>query len=357
MFKKAFLAAGLCCVASTAAFADFSYEQTSKITGGAMAGMMKMAGAFSKAAREPMASTVLVKGDRMAHIGANRISVIDLKAETITDIDVQKKTYAVITFAQMAEAMQRMSEKVAAKTQDEKADMNFKASIKETGEKKMVSGFNAKEVILTIEMEATDQKSGQKGAMTMVSDMWLAPSVAGYDEVRNFYKRMSQKVAWTPGANPMAMQRGDMMKGMGQLAKESAKMEGVPVLQIMKMGAAGDGTASSGSSTTTAQRPKDTPPPPSAGEVAGSAIAGRLGGLAGGLGGFGRKKKQAEEQPAQQTQTQQTAAPQSSSDASGSLMEMTTELTSFSSATVDSSKFEVPAGFKKVDHPMEKALR
>src|SRR3954469_18561765 len=158
MIRRAFLAAGVFCCASSLAFADFSYEQSSKITGGMMAGMMKMAGAFSKTAREPMTSTVLVKGDRMAHIGANRISVVDLKSETITDIDTQKKTYAVITFAQMAEAMQRMSEKMAAKSKDEKADMNMKASIKETGEKKVVSGFNTKEVILTMEMEVTDQK-------------------------------------------------------------------------------------------------------------------------------------------------------------------------------------------------------
>jgi hypothetical protein len=353
MIRKGFVAVGLCCAASTAAFADFSYEQNAKITGGAIAGMMKLAGAFSKTAREPMSSTVMVKGDRMAHIGSNHISIIDLKSETVTDIDPQKKTYGVITFADMAKAMQRMTEKMAEKGKEEKADMNFKASVKETGEKKMVSGFNTKQVVLTIEMQATDQKSGNKGTMNIVSDMWIAPDIAGYDEVRSFYKRMGQKLAWTPGTNAMAMQRGDMMKGMGQLAKESAKLEGVPVLQIMKMGAAGDGSAPT---TTTTQRAKETPPPPTAGEAAGNVLAGRLGGLAGGLGGFGRKKKPAaEEQPAQQTQT--APASSQSSDSSASLMEMTTELTSFSTASLDSSKFEVPAGYKQIDHPMEKALR
>src|SRR5205823_15065518 len=132
------------------------------------------------------------------------------------------------------------------------------------------SGFNTKEMILTIEMEGTDQKSGQKGSITVTSDMWIAPNIAGYEEVRDFYKRMSQKVAWTPGSNALAMQRGDIMKGMGQMAKEAAKMDGVPVLQIMKMGGAGDGSAPSGSGAATTQKPKDTPPPPSAGEVAGS---------------------------------------------------------------------------------------
>ena len=238
MLRKTFLAASVCCVACTTAFADFSYDQNAKVTGGAMAGMMKMAGAFSKAAREPTNSTVMVKGDRMTHAGANHAAIIDLKSETITDIDPVKKTYSVITFADMAKAMQQMQDKMAEKGKQENADVNFKASLKETGEKKVVSGFNTKEVVLTIEMEMTDPKSGQKGTMTVVSDMWLTPQIPGYEEVKEFYKRMATKLAWTPGTNGMAMQRGDMMKGMGQLAKESAKLEGVPVLQIMKMGGA-----------------------------------------------------------------------------------------------------------------------
>ena len=346
MLRKTFLAASVCCVASTAAFADFSYDQNVKMTGGAMAGMMKIAGAFSKAARDPMSSTVMVKGDRMAHIGANHISVIDLKSETITDIDPVKKTYSVITFADMAKAMQQMSDKMAEKGKEQKADMNFKASLKETGEKKVISGFNTKEVVLTIEMEATDQKSGNKGAMTVVSDMWLTPQIPGYEDVKDFYKRMATKLAWTPGGNAMAMQRGDMMKGMGQLAKESAKLEGVPILQIMKMGVAGDGTGMPPSGS--AEKPRQAaPPPPTAGEMAASAIAGRFG-----VGGFGKKKKPVEEQPAQTT-----TAPAQSSDSSGSLIEMTTESTNFSTASIDASRFDVPSGFKKVDHPMEKALR
>lgn len=347
MFPKAFLAVGLCCALSTAAFADFSYAQNTKITGGAMAAMMKMAGAFSKAAREPITSTVMVKGDRMAHVSNNHISVIDLKTETITDIDPQRKTYSVITFADMAKAMQKMADKAAGKSKDDGTQMNVKASIKETGQTKNVAGFDTKEVVLTIEMEMQDKKSGNNGTMKVVSDMFLASKVAGYEEVREFYKRMSQKVAWAPGANPMMAARGDMMKGMGELAKESSKLEGVPVLQIMRMGGTGEG-AIGGANAPAAQQ---APPPPSASEAAGAAIASRLGGL-GGFGGLGRKKK-TEEQPKQQAET----APVAQTSDPSSLMEMTTELTSFSSATVDGSRFEIPAGFKQVESPMEKALR
>jgi hypothetical protein len=77
-----------------------------------MAGMMRVAGAFSKTAREPQKLTVMVKGDRMATVSLNRISIIDLNAETMTDVDLEKKTYATITFAQMSEAIRKMAEKM-----------------------------------------------------------------------------------------------------------------------------------------------------------------------------------------------------------------------------------------------------
>src|SRR5580693_7902260 len=80
--------------------ADFSYDQTTKVTGGALAGMMKFAGAFSKTAREPLPSTVAVKGNRMVTGNKDRASVIDLDAETVTEINFQRKTYSVVTFAQ-----------------------------------------------------------------------------------------------------------------------------------------------------------------------------------------------------------------------------------------------------------------
>ncbi|MGH9721313.1 MAG: hypothetical protein ACRD8O_13950, partial [Bryobacteraceae bacterium] len=73
-------------------FADFSYEQKSQITGGAMAGAVKFVGVFSKELREPMVSTVLLKGNRLANITKRSTSIIDLDAETFTEINHEKKT-------------------------------------------------------------------------------------------------------------------------------------------------------------------------------------------------------------------------------------------------------------------------
>ena len=78
MIKNAFLAGSLSCLALSSVYADFSYEQTTKMTGGALAGMMKFAGAFNKQLREPMVSTVSVKGNRLVSSSRESLNIIDL---------------------------------------------------------------------------------------------------------------------------------------------------------------------------------------------------------------------------------------------------------------------------------------
>ena len=128
--------------------------------------------------------TVSVKGDRLSTASAHHISIIDLNAETMTDVDLDKKTYAVITFAEFARAMQQMSEKMGEKTGD--GSVNFKADVKQTGATRnhqrlpnQGNGSDARD-------GRAGQKSGEKGAMTVVTDMWLAPNLPGYEEVRSF---------------------------------------------------------------------------------------------------------------------------------------------------------------------------
>ncbi len=339
MAKKACILTVLLCLAAAGLYADFSYEQTTKITGGAMAAMMKVASVFSKGAGQPVHATVMVQGDRMAHATADSSTIIDLGKETITTVNFREKTYSVLTFAQMAQIMEQLSKKTAQQSGG-KAEMNFKASVKETGQTRQISGLNTREVVLTLQMESTDKESGNKGSMTVTSDMWLANDVPGYAEVRNFYQRMAQKVAWTPGSSAFSQGRGDMAKAFADLQKEAAKMEGVPVLQVVSMGAAGEGQPGQAAQQTA---PKQE-------ERAAPSIGGSLSRL-GGLGGFGRRKK---EEPQQQ---EQPAAGGSPAAAPGVLMETTTETANFSTGAVDASKFQTPAGFRQVESDMLKAVR
>ena len=328
------------------AFGDFSYEQTAKITGGMMAGMMKFAGAFSKQAREPMVTTVAVKGDRMVHWSTHHASIIDLDKETITSVNFDKKQYSVMTFAQMKQAIEDASQKMKSSPEAQKADMNFKVSVKDTGEKKQIGGFDTHETILTMQMEGTDQKTGNTGGMQIITDMWVAPKVAGYDEITAFYKRMGQKLDWAPTGLGAMGNRPDLAKGFAELYKESSKLNGMPVFEIVKMGVHAEGQPQSGQQAAQAppqnQEQQQQTERPSIGSV-----------LGGKFGGFGRKKKSPD-----QEQDQPQGQPGAPGDASGTLMEMTMELSAFSSGPVDGSKFEVPGSFKQVEaESMQKGRR
>ncbi len=345
---------------STCALADFSYQQTSRVTGGAMAGMMKVAGAFSAKAREPMVSTVMVKGNRFATVSRDSMHIVDIDRETITDVNLSQKTYSVMTFAEMAEFLKRLASKMGREEAAGAPEVNFKADVRETGQKKDFSGYPTRQFLVSLTVEnQPENKSSKSGTMDMQMDMWLAPAIPGYDEIRQFHMRMAEKLSWSPmaaAAGPFAAQN---RRGMAELAKQMSKLDGIPVLQIVRMGITGAAEADSPAEAepqATQAQPAEAQRP--AVNVA-DAIGGRAGRVIGGFGGFGRKKKTADEPPAPPPPAAQTRAPQQQQPSStpGALMEITTESSAFSSASVDAAKFEVPAGFKKVDHELTKELR
>ena len=341
--------------------ADFSYEQTSQITGGSMLRMMKMIPGGGKAT-QPQTSRILLKGNRLATVSQDSISVTDIDAETMTNIDLKEKKYSVITFAEMREAMKAMEKKMQGSKTDQPA-MEFSVKVDATGQTKPIDGLATKQFIMTLTTGFKDQQSGQTVNMDMVSDMWLAPKIAGYEQMQQFYVRMAEKMNWVPGmmsANPMMMGQKGASEGMAKMVKEASKLDGIPVFQVMTM--QGMGGMPGGS-------PGEMPPMPNAGDVASDSakrtasqeaartasptgFGGLAGAAAGGLlGGFGRKKKPAEPPPAEQAQTQQApAAPEKPAP----LMEVTVQSKNFSAAPVDAAPFAVPAGFKQVEHDMKK---
>jgi hypothetical protein len=235
-------------------------------------------------------------------------------------------------------------EQAAQKAQSQKSkqgngqQMDFKVSVDSTGKTRQINGLDTREMVLKMEAQSTDQQSGQSGAMTVNTDMWIAAGIPGYQEVRDFYRRMAEMIDWTPSGN-MFMANPSVSQGMAGMNKEMAKLDGVPVLQVTIMGAPGQPPA--GSTQAGAQQP---PPQQQQQQQQQQGLGGILGGRLGGLGGLGRKK---------QDQTQPAGSDQPPSSP-GSMLEMTTELSNFASTPLDGSQFEVPAGFKKVQADMKK---
>jgi hypothetical protein len=205
--------------------------------------------------------------------------------------------------------------------------------------------------------------------------MWMVPEIPGYGEVHDFQQRLGAKMGTMFSAPMRSMMspstlsaQPGMFTGMSEMAKEMQKLKGVPVSQVMRLGSTTDGSPLPAAS----EAPLPQSNAPSAGSIAGQAASnaadsaandasataenkvaskmGGFGGIASGLGGFGgfHKKKQ-------QQQQQQQAAPESAAAQKWVvLMESSTETTNFSSAMIDSSLFNVPAGYAKVPSVYEK---
>jgi hypothetical protein len=355
-----------CILAATSllAHADFTYQESTQITGGSVVGMMKLAGTFSKQARqanEPVLTTVTVKGNRMARTTPDHTEIIDLDAGTITSIDHLKKQYTVMTFEQLRQQMEAAMAKARAQQaqhpepqtaadtnpQANNVDVKFTVKVRNTDASRDVAGLAAKESILTMTADATDKQSGQTGSLAVTNDMFLAPDIPGYDEVRDFYRRYALKMgtvfSGTLNTQTMAMmQQPAAGKAMADMVAEMSKLKGIPVLQIMRMGTTLDGSPLPAAS----EAPLPPPPPtPSAGDVAkqsaSSAVMNSL--PFGGLGGFGHKKPPPAPPPAD-TDTANPTQPTSLV-----LVESSTQLTSFSQSSVDPAQFLPPATYRRVD--------
>jgi hypothetical protein len=355
---------GLLVAMSASLHADFTYTETTQITGGSMLGLMKMAATFSKQARQagdPIVSTVAIKGNRMTHINPDHIEIIDLDAETITNIDTLRRQYTVVTFAQMKQQIEAAAAKMKEQQQKSEAkspeqptttDIKFQIHVRNTEQARDVSGLNTNESIMTMNMDATDKSSGQTGSLAITNDMWLVPEIPGYDEVKEFYRKFALKMGtvFSSAINPaMLAQYQGAGKGMADMAQEMSKLKGTPVLQVMRMGMTMDGKPLPAASEAPLPPTPAGPAMPSAGDVAqqsaSSAIASKLGGF--GLGGFGHKKK-ADPPPADSDSTTPAAAQPTSSV----LMETSTQMGGFS-RTVNEANFAVPAGFKLVQMKSE----
>jgi len=341
--------------------ADFKYTDTSQITGGALVGIANFAAKFSKDSRQalqPVATTHSVKGNHLRTDNSDgTVQIIDLDGRRIIAIDNQKKTYSVATFEEVKAALEKARQNAqqqmpqpGANKQDAQLNVTPKFTVLPGGGSRVILGQNTTETKVKMDMEMQAQNSGQTPAatqpngpnsvtFTMTMDMFVAPSVAGYQEISEFYKRMAKEVNWVPPTSIHVDPR--MTQGMEEMQKNSAALKGLPMLSYVSMGMPAQpngvqnssqnssGTASRQSSSSNSS--SDTPTNTS------DAVVKGLGSL------FGKKKQQ------DNSSSQAASAPPPNPNPDpNALMEMTMQVTSFSDSSLDASLFEIPTGYARV---------
>ena len=372
-------------LASTApARADFKYTETSQMTGGSLLSMMKFASHFArgdakkqeKDLLQPTSRTHYVKGDRLRTDNEDGTSqIIDVAGRRVIFIDNNKKTYAVATFDQIKAAMEQAAQQMqqqkqqSPQTPQEKSvpqdvQLTLKPTVKVTpgvaGRTILDQPTNETNVEIDLAMQGTatgadapppGQPNSATFTSTMLMDTYVAPSVSGYKEFAQFYRRLAEEVSWMKIPSMPGLQIDPRAaEGMSELQKNSDALKGFPMLSYVSMtlSATADGqTATSGSQNSNTSNTKPSNPPPSQTDTSPSSLETTA--VMKGLGGlFGKKKKENDSAPAE------GALPPNPHPNPDALMEMTTAVTAFSTTSLDGSLFDIPAGYAQVqEDPMQ----
>lgn len=292
--------------ATAAARADFSYTTTRKATGGAMAAAAGNAVQGSQ--------KFYFKGQKMKVDNGDMAEIIDFDARTVTIINTRQKAISVRSFDDLAATAQ--------------PDASAKIDVKETGQKKAVNGYNASELVMTMDVDSPQTR--QMGKMQMEMDMWISSDVPGAKELRAFYEKNAARFPWAAMAGDSNQ---GMTAGIADMQRKVAGMNGVPVQQIVKIRTAGGGSAA--------------PAMPQMSAAQAAQMQDAMAKL---------RALQAQGGPAAAAAAQAMARMGNVPGASGapaggagsSMMEITMESSDFSTSSIPDSVFAIPSGYQNL---------
>ncbi len=316
-------------LASYGAFADVRTEQKTQVQFGGMLGrVMNLFG--GKAAREGITSTVLVKDDRKVTTTDNTSQIIDLSEEKVYHLDLRRRTYKVTTFAEMRrqiEEAQRRAQESASKQEPveespdkpkgETTEVEVDFDVKNTGESKVVNGFETRQTLVTITVREKGKTLDESGGLVLTSDMWLTAEQRALAEVADFDRRYAEKLygglaGVSADQMAMALAMYPMLRqAIDRMNAEGGKVEGTAILTTLTFDAVRSAEQAK------AQAKEEAAP-------TGRGVAGMLGGLA------RRARKSEPEEPKQRT----------------TFMSSTVEVLKLSTDVSDDA-VAVPAGFKE----------
>ncbi len=286
--------------------ADFSYKST-RTTGGAMAAMMGN--------RPPAVSTNYYKGERMKIDNGSTATIVDFGAQTITTINHTAKTVSVKSFQNGANAGG--------------SNVEAKIDVKETGQKKNVNGFDASEVVMTMDVE--NSQTPQMGKMQMEMHMWVSRDVPGGDQLFAFYQKNAANFPWTSmagGGNP------SMTAAIADAQRKMATIHGVPVQQIISMKPAGGAAAAA------------PPAPPAMSSAQSAQMDKARAQLQAMAASGGPQAAMAQQALARMGAIGGGGAPPA---AGAPMIEITMDASDFSSAGIPDSVFAIPADYQKTN--------
>ena len=227
-------------------------------------------------------TSIALQGDRLAQSADNNTStIVDLKEERIYTVDVRKKEYSFVTFAEMRaqieKARQDLEKQQAEANPEDKAkveeaarQLELDVTVKETGQRRTIAGHDASETVLTLTLREKGKTLEESGGFVMTNNLWLGPRVAALDELVQFRLRQFKAIYGQAFDAQQLNAAAVMMPGLGRfmerMAAESKKLSGTALA-----------TTSVFESVKSAEQVKAGPAPASGGGISGM-IARRVAG-------------------------------------------------------------------------------
>jgi hypothetical protein len=269
--------------------------------------------------------------------------ITDIDADVVRTLDRKKKTYTErpITLPKEKEQPpgQAEKDKGAGEEKPKVRVVRNEISVKDTGEKKTINGFDCNRYVVTWLIETENIETGERSKTTMTNDLWNTPETKEIRalqkeelEFANAYMKklglsVSPEDARKFGMTAVAGMFGDdeqaVKKKLKELQEKMAKIKGYPIATALKWEVESPEAARQAGVEKTGK------------ESEGVDLSGGIGGLLGGLAKKAAKKKAAESAKERATEGQV-------------LFDFYSEIKKIDVSSIPSSDFEVPSGYKRI---------
>lgn len=304
-------------LSTSVAFAEANVQQKTRVQfSGVVGGIVNVFG--GKAAREGVTSTTAVKGNKRLTTTDRSGELVDLTEEKIYRLNLDRKTYDVVTFAELRKQFEEARKDAAEEAKEEKKkskkeegpEYEVDFEVKETGQKQTINGFNTKQVIAKVIVHEKGKKLEKSGGAVLTADMWMGPKIPAMREINAFNEKYFKQLYGDPLAEMQQMAvlmatTPTFAKAMKEFSKHRTAFEGDAVRTTLTF----ESVAAPGQQ---ASQEDESPA-----------------GVVGGLLGRAMKKRQQSNEPAQPGHSK--------------LFESTTEVLA---ATNNAGEVGIPAGFK-----------
>ena len=186
-----------------AALADATIQEKTQLHfGGALGSVINVFG--RSATHEGVVTDVVIHKDRRNSRSGDNGEIVDLDEQKVYYLDYERHSYTVKTFEQLrkeyedakarSKERQKESTKSSDKNENQGPEYDVDFSVKSTGNKETINGWNTHEEIATVTVHEKGKKLEESGGFVLTTDMWMGPRIPAMREVTDFQRRFLTKV-------------------------------------------------------------------------------------------------------------------------------------------------------------------